>query len=83
MGSEWNVKHEPNMEKLQHTYDEWKAEADEALEENGVYSRRYQNVMYLLRIAERRLEAAQRQIERRELDEKRTAKEIVDGLMRP
>ncbi len=83
MGSNWNVKHEPDMEKLQHTYDEWKAEADEALEQGGVYSRRYQNVMYLLRIAERRLEAAQRQIERGELDEKRTAKEIVDGLMRP
>ncbi len=46
-----------------------------------MYSRRYQNVMYLLRIAERRLEAAQRKIERGELDEKRTAKEIVDRMV--
>ncbi len=82
MGSEWNVKHEPDMEKLQHNVDEWQEEADEALATEGEYGRRYQNAMYLLRIAERRLEAAQRQIERREVDEKRTAKEIVDDLMR-
>ena len=81
MGSEWNVKHEPNMEKLQHTYDEWKAEADEALEEGGVYSRRYQNVMYLLRIAERRLEAAQLREEKAAKQDKLTAKEIVDRMV--
>ena len=82
MGSEWNVKHEPDMEKLQHSYDEWKAEVDEALEEDGEYGRRYQNAMYLFKIAQRQLEVAQAAIKQREDDEKRTAKEIVDDLMR-
>jgi len=70
------------MEKLQHSYDEWEAEVDEALEEDGEYGRRYQNAMYLFKIAQRQLEAAQAAIKQREDDEKRTAKEIVDDLMR-
>jgi hypothetical protein len=84
MGSSWNVKREePDMEKLQHSVDEWQEEADAALEEEpeGKYSRRYQNAEYLLRIARRRLEAAQAQIKKHEDDEKRTAKEIVDSVM--
>ncbi len=81
MGSNWNVKHEPDMDKLQHSYDEWKAEVDEALEEDGEYSRRYANAIYLFRITQRQLEAAQAAIKEREDDEKRTAKE-VDDLMR-
>ena len=81
MGSSWNVKHEPDMEKLQHSYDEWEAEVDEALEVDGEYSRRYGNAIYLFGVAQRQLEAAQAAIQQREDDEKRTAKEIVDRMM--
>ncbi len=81
MGSSWNVKHEPDMEKLQHSHDEWKAEVDEALEEDGEYSRRYQNAVYLFRILERRLEAAQLREEKAAKQDKLTAKEIVDRMV--
>jgi hypothetical protein len=84
MGSNWNVQRaEPDMEKLQHSVDEWQDEANAALkeEEGGKYSRRYLNAVYLLRIAQRKLEAAQAQAKQREDDEKRTAKEIVDSLI--
>nr|MBA2599045.1 hypothetical protein [Actinomycetota bacterium] len=70
------------MEKLQHTYDEWEAEVEEALEVDGEYSRRYGNAIYLFSVAQRQLEVAQAAMKRREDDEKRTAKEIVDDLMR-
>jgi ElaB/YqjD/DUF883 family membrane-anchored ribosome-binding protein len=81
MPSNWNVQDESDIEKLQHTYDEWKAELDEALEEEGEYSRRYRNAEYLFRIAERRLETAQSRIKRREESQQRSAKEIVDDVM--
>jgi hypothetical protein len=81
MGSNWNVRRDDDIEKLQHTYDEWKAETDEALEEEGDHSRRYLNATYFLRMAERRLEAAKYQIKRVEDSEKRSPKEIVDRVM--
>lgn len=82
MGTNYNVRREePDMEQLQHNYDECKAELDEALQEDGQYSRRYQNAEYLCRIAERKLDAAQNRTKQREESNSRTAKEIVDRVM--
>lgn len=84
MPTNWNVRRPPapSVAELNGSLAALRVEALEALRhDGGEHARRYRQALENIARTERMLEAAEERQKRRERDEQRTAKEIVDEVM--